>query len=428
MEMENYGRLAQIVEAAIDFAIDEKKIPYDLFFQLMEEEFTELGFRDAPPVGVTQKILILRLDAVGDFILTTPAIRAIRENFPSAFVTLVVTKEVYPLAELCPYVNEVVVFKTPYQSTVQSIDMIEILEMATEFSARHLWKKKFDACFSFLSDPTHCVMAYVSGAKMRVGPRHDISGTGLLAEFPREMIQKFFTHAININHEKILHFVEKNLQVMLSCGIKGRSSELALWYDAEDVRRAQLLMKNFAAGKIKIALGIGANLPARKYPVEKYLVALKEIVSRGAAVIILGGKSELDDAKFLEENLPAESVKNFVALGVDWRTTIAAIAQTDIYIGNDTGTKHVAAALKKPVVMLSRESKDKARDFASCCEHLAFAPYRTKFIILQPEHPLGECADDLKSSCRAEKSHCIAQIEPSEIVAAYDELIKLVKF
>ncbi|MBQ7476236.1 MAG: glycosyltransferase family 9 protein [Selenomonadaceae bacterium] len=422
--MENYGRLAQIVEATIDFAIDEKKIPYDLFFRLMEKEFGELGFRGAPPAEVTQKILILRLDAVGDFILTTPAIRAIRENFSNAFITLAVTKEVYPLAELCPYVNEVIVFETEYQSTVQSIDMIQIFETATIFSARYLWRRKFDACFSFMSDPTSCVMSYVSGAKIRVGPSYDISGTGLLANFPREMIGKFFTHPTFIDHEKVVHFCEKNLQLLSACGIKTRFSDLELWHDFEDVRRAQVLMKNFAQGRIKIALGIGANLPARKYPVEKYLVALKEIISRGAAVVILGGKNELNDAKFLEENLPAEYVKNFVKVGIDWRTTIGIISLTDIYIGNDTGAKHVAAALKKPVVMVSRESKDRERALPSFCEHLAFAPYRTKFIILQPEHQLGDCADDLKISCRADKPHCITQIEPLEIVSAYEKILR----
>ena len=189
-------------------------------------------------------------------------------------------------------------------------------------------------------------------------------------------------------------------------------------------------MKNFAAGKIKIAFGIGANAPARKYPIEKYLVALKEIISRGAAIIILGGKSELDDAKFLEENLPAESVKNLVAVGVDWRTTIAAIAQTDIYIGNDTGTKHIAAALSKPNISLSRVAKKLSGVASICNEAISYRPLQSLSFILQPEYPLDECRENFSNSawyfsCNADHAHCIAQIKPSEIVAAYDELIKL---
>ncbi|MBQ7628612.1 MAG: hypothetical protein IJS81_00125 [Selenomonadaceae bacterium] len=61
-----------------------------------------------------------------------------------------------------------------------------------------------------------------------------------------------------------------------------------------------------------IAAGIGANIPQRKYPVEKYLIAFREIISKGASIIILGGSAEVDDAKFLEDNLPARYIKNLV--------------------------------------------------------------------------------------------------------------------
>ncbi|MBR5914611.1 MAG: hypothetical protein IKZ58_09685 [Selenomonadaceae bacterium] len=68
----------------------------------------------------------------------TPSIRAIRENFPRAYITLVVTKAVYPMAELCPYVNEVIAFETPYKSSVDNKDILQILMTVEQFAAQYL--------------------------------------------------------------------------------------------------------------------------------------------------------------------------------------------------------------------------------------------------------------------------------------------------
>ena len=97
-----------------------------------------------------------------------------------------------------------------------------------------------------------------------------------------------------------------------------------------------------------------------------------------------------------------------------------------MYIGNDTGTQHVAAAFKKPVVVLSRDSKDLTRALNYDCEHIIFRAWKTKSIVLLPEHSLDRCAA-LKNTCWAHKPHCITQIEPAEIVKAYDNIIFALK-
>lgn len=411
MNQENYQNLAQIVEDAVQKTAETKTLLFKFFYPQMEEEFKRLGYRDNPTDGAIQKILILRLDAIGDFILMTPAIRAIRENFPAAYITLVVTQKVYPIAELCPYVNEIIPFYTPYNSSTINSDTVEILATAFEFSARNFLHRHFDACFTFVNDTTHAIMAYFSGAQLRIG----------LADSTAKDI---FTHQTEIDHTKFINHCEKNLQILSCCGLKISSENLNLWYGLEDIHCAKNILKNFAQNRVKVALGIGASIPERKYPVEKYLVALKRIIEKGASIIILGGADEIEDAKFLEDNLPAEFVKNIVKLKPNWRTTSAIMSMTDIYIGNDTGTQHVAAALKKPVIVLSRESKDRERVNGPKCEHLSFKPWQTKSVTLQPEHSLGDCAKNLKLFCIAGFSHCIAQIEPSEIVDAYDEIMK----
>ncbi|MBQ6976920.1 MAG: glycosyltransferase family 9 protein [Selenomonadaceae bacterium] len=412
MEQGGCEKLAAIIEDAIEDLIKTKNFTFD-FYQRTEDEFKRMGYRDNPIDSVIQKILILRLDAIGDFILTTPAIRAIRENFPTAYITLAVTKAVYPLAELCPYVNEIIPFDTPFTSTTIDNDNVQILLTAFEFSARNFLHRHFDACFSFLSDNTHAIMSYLSGAPIRVG----LADGGL---------SSLFTHQIPIDHRQVAHCCEKNLHLLMTAGLQIKSANLELWYGLEEIRRAKNILKNFAANRVKVAAGIGANIPQRKYPVEKYLTAFKEIISKGASIIILGGPSEVDDAKFLEENLPAEFVKNVVKFKPNWRTTCALMSLTDIYIGNDTGTQHVAAALKKPVILVSRVAKNTENFMTNMSTEVAmFHPWQTKSIVLRPERQLGICEERHEFvGCIIYEPHCITQIEPAEIVDAYDKIFR----
>ena len=265
----------------------------------------------------------------------------------------------------------------------------------TDFSVKRLWRRHFDICFAFLNDPTHCFMSYMSGAKTRVALAGGFSNV-------------LMTHPLPFDETKLIHWCERNLYLPQACGLTIKSKELELWIDNEDIVYAQNLLNGFAPNRIKIAFGLGANHVERRYPVEKYLVALKEIVAKGAAIIILGGPSERDEAKFLEDNLR--------------RVDSAIISLCDMYLGNDTGTQHVAAALKKPIIVLSRESKDRERLSRHNCENIMFESWQTKHITIQPEHQLGECARKM-STCWAGKPHCIAQIEPEEIINAYEKIL-----
>lgn len=415
MGYEDYKNLALIIEDAIEKLVKTETFKLSFFYGRTEEEFRRLGYRDELEDGVIQKILILRLDAIGDFILMTPSIRALRENFPNAYITLAVTQKVYPLAEFCPYVNEIIPFDTPFNSSTSNTDIIQILTTATEFSMQKLLKQHFDACFSFVNDATHAIMAYLSGAPIRVG-------------WADSAMNLLFTNQIPINHRQVAHCCEKNLYLLQTAGLNVESKNLELWYGLEDIHCAKNILNDFAQNRVKVALGIGASIPQRKYPVEKYLVALKEIIAKGASIIIFGGSDEVADAKFLEDNLPTEFVKNIVKLKPSWRTTSAIMSLTDIYIGNDTGTQHIAAALQKPVIVVSRVAKSTENFLTELSSEVSmFYPWQTKSIVLRPEHQLDECEEyHIFVGCISNESHCITQIEPQEIVDAYDKMFSFI--
>ena len=406
--MENYGEFAKIIEDVLNNAVKKRALDIRYFIERIEEGFTRFGFRGERQNSAVKNILIIRLDAVGDFVLTSATIRTIRENYPQAHITLVVSKTLYPLAELCPYVNEVFAIEQDVEFSLRMVADV------AEFSIKYLWRRHFDLGFylGVVVRPIKNFLLYMSGAKERIC-------------FETSNLDRYFaTKSVEMNFDYYDHDCVTNLRLLEQAGLKINSTDLEVWYDYADLIQAQSLIENFAVGRKKISVGIGARKGARRYPVEKYLVAFKEIIEKGGSVIIFGGKNELDDAKFLEENLPADCVKNLVPVQTGWRIDTAIVSLTDMYIGNMTGLCDIAATLKKPVITLSRVAKDTQERFKDN-EAWSYRPYRTKFIMLCPQHQLEECAENpIWYGCRAENPHCITQIAPSAIVKAYEEILR----
>ena len=413
MEFGEYGKLDNIILETLKPLAEINQLKLGFFLQQMEQEFARLGFREESEGGDTKQILLLSMDAIGDFVLTSPAIRAVRENYPAAYITLVVPTKIYPLAELCPYVNEVLIYDWEEKFSAK------VFSDVTNFARKYFWKRHYDLCLRMgvVYRPMINFLSFLSGARERV-----------CLEFS-ELDKLFNTTCIKLSSTSDNHTCSMDLFLLEKLGLKVHGRRLEVWYSKKDLLTASNLLKDFARGRIKIALGIGAYVPARKYPVEKYLVALREIISRGAAVIILGGKDELDDAKFLEENLPADCVKNLVKVGGGWRVDTAVISQSDLYVGNMTGVCDIAAALNKPIITLSRVAKKLPGKLSVHNEATTYRPLQSLSFVLQPEYPLDECQENPSYyGCVKDHGHCIAQIKPEEIVATYDEMINLMKF
>ncbi len=328
----NYDKLSEIVERNLAETVQTKNFNFGKFLTEMEQGFIAHGFRENYS-GVVDNILIIKLDAVGDFILSTPAIREIRMNYPHANITLIVSKNVYPVAERCPYVNEII----PLNVNLTMADFLMWIYQITDFAKKYLWRRHFTIAFDFRYFNAwklpNMLMNYLSGAKMRVGYLGNVEQLYYTNNLnPNDDESRFFyTHGF-YNPKEIISDCARNLYLLTACGLKIKNTELELWFDFEDKIIAKKLLEDFALNRIKIIVGLGAGVPQRKYPVEKYLYAFRKIISKGAAMIILGGPSESADAKFLQEHLPADSVLNLVELQLNWRTVFAITELADICI------------------------------------------------------------------------------------------------
>ena len=225
---------------------------------------------------------------------------------------------------------------------------------------------------------------------------------------------------------EIVHEAERTLYLLQLLGMAVADEHMEIWYSKGDVYKAeQLLQSGLESGRLLVAIGLGAGCGNRKYPVEKYAEALNVLSSRWELYfVLLGGGMEQADAECLQSLLPAGITCNLAG-----RTTVletaASLSFCGMYIGNDTGVMHMAAAEGLPVVVVSREADDFGGRLAGVFSaNQRFAPWQTNHVICCPDEQLGACADDLyHGGCKEVYSHCIQQVTPEDIVKAVEMLV-----
>src|SRR5262249_29260712 len=117
-----------------------------------------------------RSILVVRLDSIGDLVLTSPLLRELRRLNPDAWITLVVDPRYVNLVELCPFVSEVLTFEL--ETHGGPFGRLALHMCALRLAGRHLWRRQFDLALLPRWDVDYyhsAFVAYFSGALSRVG-------------------------------------------------------------------------------------------------------------------------------------------------------------------------------------------------------------------------------------------------------------------
>ncbi len=389
------------------------------FHSAMEPVFNHLGFRKTNSSAYLS-ILVAYIGRAGDNILTTPMLRELRQNQPNAYITFVTTPDAYSLMELCPYVDETLCI--PHMSSRQ--DDSFILRTIIEFSKEHLWKHHYDLCIlpQWPSDnrPPR-LLAYLSGSRNRWG--YSDTAQNLYAPMNIKPTDELYllNHTI-CNPPEIIHEADRYLYMLEAIGMSVTERHTELWLSPEDRKQAQKLIMPLQHNEedIILVLSTGAGDNSRQYPIEQWLNAIREIIGLGGRFIIIGGPSETDDGRFLEERLPKGTVLNLTGQ-TTLRESVAVIEASHIFMGNDSGMMHAAAACQRPIIAIYREAEDKEHIATGLLsEFRRFEPYMANYIALRPDHALDDCKTAFcYGGCQSLKSHCICQVKPDEIVEAF---------
>jgi heptosyltransferase-2 len=350
------------------------------------------------PDTAAKRILVVRPDEIGDFILSTPFLRELRRLYPLAEITLVVKSQVAELARPCPYVDEVLT----YDGRVARLARLATGPLKAWFFARkHLRRRDFDLAVlpRWGVDWYYAgLLAYFSGATQRVGFASSVNRQKKVLNLGCDVL---YTRLL---HTPVGHEVAQNLEMIRALGGEVRDSGLELWCQGTP---PELREPVHGPGPL-VGLGLGGSSGKKRWPAERFLELARWLSeTKGARLLVVGSRQDAPAAAVLKSAL-GERVLDATGRASLTQTALL-LKECSLYIGNDSGPMHLAAAMGVPVVELSWHSfTSPAEDPSS---PLRFAPWGVCHAILRPRRPVPPCS----AACLAFHAHCILEISVEEV-------------
>ncbi len=367
-------------------------------------------FNDNSP----ESILVIRLDGIGDLVLTTPFLRELRRNYPKSHITLIIRPETKNLFEFCPYCDEILTFGLRRPRHVFRY----LLHIWAYLWAKKLRKKHFSWAIipRWDEDRYHAtILAYFSGAKRRIAFSETVN---TVKAAYNEGFDMLLTDPVPCPKES--HEVLMTLSLISYLGGNIESNTTEMWLTNEDRRFARTYLHHFSK-KLYIAIAPGALDQNKLWPLERYYELSAWLVTTfNAAIVILGGNNEKWMGKKIAKCLPCDSVLDMTGKAT-LRQVGAVLGYCRLFIGNDTGVKHIAAAMNVKVIEISRFPKN------GSCMHpqspFRFRAWGVKNIVLQPEHAISPCND----CCLSKEAHCILMVDLLSVQNAVSKSINELK-
>lgn len=357
-----------------------------------------------------KNVLVLKTDEIGDFVLASAFLRELRLMLPNAKITLVVNATTYNLAELCPYVNEIIIYN---QDVSRYIRPFILPWRAFKLGYCTLKQKNFDIALIPRWDADcyyTAYLAYFSCAKRRVGFSENVSSW---KQVMNKGFDLMFTEVLHDEQPK--HEVDRCLDLIRYLGGSPSSDALELWTNSIDDNFAECLLTNIST-KILVAFCPGAGVVNRQWPSDSF-VELGHWLKKhyDLSFIIIGGLND----KILGKNIGAELKQETIDLtGITTlRQTIALLKRCDLYVGSDTGAMHIAAAAGVPIVEISCFPVDGPNWHLN--SPLRFGPWKVTHKISQPKL----CVNDICNTFSEINLNHINEISVKQVQDAIRELL-----
>ncbi len=355
--------------------------------------------------------LVVRLDSLGDVVLTTPLFRELKSAFPESCCTVVVQDEFRPLLITNPYIDEIIGLPQLHAEWLPA-PVRHLLSVMLLYQSR-LRGRRFDVAISprwDVDDRLATFLCSLADAKDRIGYSEAVSPA-------KQLHNRGFDAAFDtcLSAGPVQHEVLRNLEIVKALGGKVEDSKLEIRLTQRDRAFASKTLMNVPASSTVVAVGIGGRSPGRRWPLKNYAEALTRL-GKGRLVqpVIICSNEEREEASKLAALVPGDVI---VVCGAPLRKVCAVLERCNLFIGNDSGSAHLAGAMNRKVIVISRHPAGGDPNHAN--SPVRFAPFCDQVQVLQPATALDQCTTE----CRLLEPHCILAVTPEQAVVAAREML-----
>ena len=368
-----------------------------------------------------ERVLMIRLDGLGDVLMCTPAMAAVRASLPRARLTLLTSPAGGGLAPHLPWIDTVLPFAAPWvragreaAGDMTGAGSAEAQQPGHRERAllRRLRRERFEAALIFST----CTQSALPAALLC-----RLAGIPLSLAHSREPAYALLSDRVpesDVLGPAMRHEVQRQLDLVARVGWHTDDERLRFALLPADVERMRqrLALRGLRPGQAYVLLHPGATAASRRYPPEAFAAAAAELQARrqaqrqeeppeGLAIVVCAGP---DEAGLLAQMQPVWQAAgtpppSLLTEPLTLGELGALVAGARVLVANNSGPVHLAAALGTPVVTLYALTNP---------QH---TPWRVPARVLSHEVP---CRDCLRSCCPEPRHPCLRGVPPGAVTQA----------
>ncbi|HGJ67099.1 TPA: glycosyltransferase family 9 protein [bacterium] len=357
-----------------------------------------------------RNIAIIKLDHIGDVILSIPALNNIRNRFPNVKITMVVNPSSKSIAEFIPYIDDVVCYNARFFDRSGSAKMFDIIK-GIRF-AFDMKKRDFDLIVDLRGSFASIFFAIVSKSKYRI----DRGSYLLKRKIKRQknnVIRDSFAIKQKGDRYTLKHEAEIGLDILSKAGIDiiTRESNLKNPDFSMINLPSNLLQRENMKEELIITIHPGGPMLQKRWSADNYIELIKLILSNlDSKILLIGGKDETELVGSIFSAVNDERV-----VDLSGKLSISQLLYnlwvTDLFIGNDSGPMHIASACGTKVIGLYGPT-DPER----------FGPFGKNCIALRMEKKCPPCSH---GNCRFNNYRCIDQISVKDVMDTINDILNI---
>ncbi len=287
-----------------------------------------------PVRGSVRRILVLRPRALGDVLLATPALRALKHGFPAVVLHVAVDDVLAPVLLRNPDIDRL--WRLPRR--------LSRGRGAWWALARDLRRQHFDLVIDLHGSPRTALLARISGARNRVG--YALRGRGRLYNL------RIGRDSDRRGRRTLQYAARVGLDIAARCGATGPAlGDDSLVYVADAsiaARMAQVVEQELGTGP-RVALAPAGTWQAKTYPPSAWVELGNRLVAAGCRVLLLWGPGEHALAARVQSGM---SMRACLAPATSVDELAGMLRRLDLLICNDSGVKHLAVACGTPTLTI----------------------------------------------------------------------------
>jgi heptosyltransferase-1 len=358
------------------------------------------------PLKITpQKILIIRLSAIGDVARTLPALKVLRDKFPSAYIAWVVEENAQDILQGHPDLDRLFVFRRK-KITEGIFKLHEAKKSFKEIASflSEIRKEHFDMVLDFHGIFKSGMLGFLSGAQLRVG---------FSREHSKECNHLFNNYHISLPTDAV-NRIERNLNFLRFLDIDSNDHTPVIPITDEDRRYVdQFLKEKGLYGKaplIAIHPGTSKKTRYKRWSSAAYAAVADTLIDKlHAQVIWTWGPGELETVQHIVKLMNHESV--IASKTGNLRQLAEIFRRCDLFLGSDSGPMHIASFVRTPVVVIYGPT-----------DPVVNAPYeKNPHIVLRKDLNCSPCRNRDCTSLQ-----CMKMVKPDEVCDAVCRLLRMV--